>query len=345
VNLLARMAIFGALAAVAASAGADTRSSDQARSVPLGVYVGAGCGGVQRLEGVRNWLGRDPDQVIEFISWDVLSKGKTWGVQCWQKAGRKHVVYSLPMLPEDKSATLADGAAGKFDDLFKTYAGKLVKHGFSDSVIRIGWEFNADWYPWAAKHDPQAWIAYWRRIVTTMRSVPGANFKFDWCAAGGWSAFQADNAYPGDEYVDIIGLDYYNNLGQNRQVSPQERWDIRKKAPHGLDWHRRFATAHGKPMSYPEWGTGKGREANGGDDDPYFIEQMAAWIASNNVAYHNYWDFAAPIYDAKLSDGRRPAAGAAFVRAFGKAADRGERKDLREAAQDKPGTAGRLRSS
>jgi hypothetical protein len=202
--------------------------------------------------------------------------------------------------------------------MYKTYAAKLVRHGFGESIIRIGWEFNADWYPWAAKHDPHSWVAYWRRIVTAMRSVPGAKFKFDWCAAGGWSSFRAEEAYPGDEFVDIIGLDFYNNLGEKRPVSPQERWEIRKKAPHGLEWHRRFAAAHGKPMSYPEWGTGTGRNAHGGDDDPYFIEQMAAWIAANDVAYHNYWEFKASIYDAKLSDGRRPGAAAAYVKAFGK---------------------------
>ena len=313
---------------------ADARA--RAKPAPTGVYLGAGCDGVKRLEGYRTWLGREPDQVIEFISWDVLSKGKTWGVRCWQKSGRKDVVYSLPMLPGNKSATLADGAAGKFDEMFKTYAEKLVQHGFGESIIRIGWEFNADWYPWAAKQDPQAWVAYWRRIVTAMRSVPGAKFKFDWCAAGGWSAFRAETVYPGDEFVDIIGLDFYNNLGEKRPVSPQERWERRKKAPHGLEWHRTFAVAHGKPMSYPEWGTGKGRNANGGDDDPYFIEQMAAWIAANDVAYHNYWEFAAPIYDSKLSDGRRPGAAAAYVKAFGKPA--------REASTHEHGAPDRLRS-
>lgn len=283
---------------------------------PVGVYLGAGCDGVKRLDAFRGWLGRDPAQMLEFISWNVLSKGTTWGVKCWAKAERKNVVFSLPMLPENKSATLAEGAAGKFDHLFRNYAQKLVENGFGHSIIRIGWEFNADWYPWAAKHDPQAWVTYWRRIVTAMRAVPGANFKFDWTAAGGWSAFRAEKVYPGDEYVDIIGLDFYNNFSR-ADVTPQERWKQRMKAPHGLEWHRRFAGEHRKPMSYPEWGTGKGRDTHGGDDDPYFVEQMAAWIASNDVAYHNYWDFDAPIYDSKLSDGRRPSAGAAFVRVFG----------------------------
>lgn len=287
-----------------------------ARSTPAGVYLGAGCDGVKRLEAYERWLGRRVDQTLEFISWNVLSKGTTWGVRCWSKAGRKHVVYSMPMLPDDRSATLADGAAGKFDHLFATYASKLIENGYGNAIVRIGWEFNADWYPWAAKHDPQSWIAYWRRIVTAMRSVPGAAFKFDWTAAGGWSSFRAENAYPGDDYVDIIGLDFYNNMNR-ANVTPRERWEQRMRAPHGLEWHRRFAAEHGKPMSYPEWGTGQGKDTHGGDDDPYFIEQMAKWIAAHDVAYHNYWDFKAPLFDSKLSDGRRPEAARAYVRAFG----------------------------
>jgi hypothetical protein len=305
------VAIVLAVACIATSAHARDKAA-------FGVYVGAGCDGVKRLGPFGRWFGRQPDQVIDFVSWEVFSKGTTWGMRCWQKAGKKNVVFSVPMLPGGKTATLADGAAGKFDSLFRNYAQQLVKHGYANSVVRIGWEFNADWYPWAAKHDPQSWIAYWRRAVTVMREVPGAKFKFDWCAAGGFSQFRAESVYPGDEYVDIIGLDFYNSLGHDKgNVTPQRRWEIRKKAPHGLEWHRNFAKAHDKPMSFPEWGTGKGRDARGGDDDPYFIEQMATWIEANPVAYHNYWDFKAPIFDSRLSDGRRPAAGTALIRAFG----------------------------
>jgi len=315
-SLARAMSVGAVVALLTMSSVASARPSGDARSVPLGVYLGAGCTGADRVPKFREWLGRDPDQTLEFIAWDVLKKGTTWGVKCWSKAGRKRVVYSLPMLPPDKSATLADGAAGTFDAMFRDYATKLVQNGYKNAIIRIGWEFNADWYPWAAKQDPQAWIAYWRRIVTAMRSVPGAAFKFDWSVAGGWSSFRAEQAYPGDDYVDIIGLDFYNNFSRP-DVTPEERWKQRMRAPHGLEWHRRFAAEHGKPMSYPEWGTGKGRDTHGGDDDPYFIEQMAQWISANDVAYHNYWDFKAPIFDSQLSDGRRPAAAAAFVRAFG----------------------------
>lgn len=127
----------------------------------LGVYKGAGCDGIAGLEKFTTWLGARPDQTLEFISWKVLSNGTHWGLSCWRDNGQKDVVYSLPMLPDDGSAVLADGAAGKFDEFFTRYANLLVRFGFGSSTIRIGWEFNGDWYPWAAANDPESYKAYW----------------------------------------------------------------------------------------------------------------------------------------------------------------------------------------
>jgi hypothetical protein len=281
----------------------------------LGVYKGAGCDGLKGLETFTAWLGYKPEQTLEFISWQVLSAGTTWGLGCWRDGGQKHVVYSLPMLPDDGSAVLADGAAGKFDELFRRYAAKLVQFGYGHATVRIGWEFNGEWYPWAASKDPKSYIEYWRRIVTTMRSVPGADFKFDWCMAGGWTNFLPEEAYPGDAYVDYIGMDFYNVSVDRNAVTPEQRWDSRMNTRRGLKWHRDFASLHRKPMSYPEWGTGLKPDGSGGGDDPYFIEQMARWIADNNVAYHNYWDQRTGV-NARLSDNHQPLAGAAYKRVF-----------------------------
>jgi hypothetical protein len=70
-------------------------------------------------------------------------------------------------------------------------------------------------------------------------------------------------------------------------------------------------------MSFPEWGTGTRPDGHGGGDDPYFIQQMASWIASANVLYHDYWDYPASDYNAKLSDNHQPNAGAMFRQLFG----------------------------
>jgi hypothetical protein len=301
-----------AAAMLFAAAGPGTANAE----VPLGIYAGAGCSGRDKLPAFATWLGRKPDRVLEFMSWQTMSENSTWSMMCWRGGGIKGVTYSVPMLPEDGSATLAQGAAGQFDDVFRNFAATLVAQGFPDVVIRIGWEFNGDWYAWAAGKDPQSWITYWRRIVTVMRSVPGAKFKFDWCPGGGRTTFLAENAYPGDAYVDYIGTDVYNQSWNPNVDTPEERWDEQVNGVHGLQWHADFAAAHGKPMSFPEWGTGTRQDGYGAGDDPMFIEQMAEWIATHNVVYHNYWDFDNSHFQGRISDNGQPKSAAAFVRKF-----------------------------
>lgn len=302
--------ILALLALVALAAG-------RAVAADVGTYQGAGCDGVKGEKNFAKWLGRNPDLMLDFIAWDMLETRNVWAVKCWSDAGQKKVVFSIPMLP-GSGATLADGAAGKFDALFHDYAAVLVRYGYGDSILRIGWEFNGNWYPWAASKDPDAWIAYWRRIVTAMRSVPGANFRFDWNPASGWNALKADRVWPGDDYVDIVGLDLYNVTWNTAVTTPQQLWQEMRSGAYGLEWQRDFAAAHRKPRSLPEWATGiRPADGKGGGDDPYFIEQVAAWIGADSFIYHNYWDYANPPYNGKLSDGHQPRAAGAYLKAFG----------------------------
>jgi plasmid stabilization system protein ParE len=289
-----------------------------AGKVPLGTYQGAGCDGLKRHPRFSEWLGRKPDLVVDFFdatSWDKLESSANWIAKCWSKTGI-HASFALPMLTKNSSDTLADGAAGKFDDVFRRVAKTLVNNGYADAVVRIGWEFNGSWFPWAAAKDPEAWKAYWRRIVTVMRQEPGAKFRFDWCPNLGRDSIPPDAVYPGDAYVDIIGADVYNQTWVTPRPSPEKIWDHLVNQSYGLKWQRQFAAAHGKPVSFPEWGTGNRPDGHGGGDDPYFIERMAEWIASGNTAYQSYWDYPASDYNAKLSDGSKPAAAAAFLHRF-----------------------------
>ena len=289
---------------------------ESASAASLGVYQGSGCTGATALNNFVGWFGRKPDQVLDFIasdSWQAMLDGSNWVSGCWHNVNAE-VVFSLPMLPEGTD-TLADGAAGKFDDKFEQIAAVLIAKGYGDAVIRIGWEFNGDWYPWAAAKDPINWVIYWRRIVTAMRGVEGAAFRFDWCPALGQQQIAANAVYPGDTYVDIIGQDVYNQSWSGVSTAA-DRWTELLMQPYGLQWHRTFATTHSKPMSFPEWATGTRPDGHGAGDDAYFIQQMASWIGQTAPLYHNYWDYSAPDFDGKLSNGSKPKAGAAFRQNF-----------------------------
>jgi len=287
-------------------------------AAPLGVYQGNGCTGVKQLDKFVEWFGQKPDIALDFFapdSWESMTNDAVWAMECWKKAAIP-IVFSLPMLPKG-AYTLTEGSVGSYDEAFVRLAKAMVEHGYGSAIVRIGWEFNGGWFVWAAKRDPVSWKAYWRRVVTAMRSVPGAKFRFDWCSTEGENQIRPDSVYPGDDVVDIIGMDVYNQTWDKNVSTPQQRWSELLDQPYGLKWQRDFARAHNKPMSFPEWGTGTRPDGHGGGDDPNFVEEMAKWIADNNVAYQSYWDYPASDYNARLSDGHQPLAGSAYQKAFG----------------------------
>lgn len=216
------------------------------------------------------------------------------------------LVLSVPMLPAS-GATLAQEASGAYNSYFRTLAQKLVAEGRGDAVIRLGWEMNGNWFPWSIQNgNASNFAAAWRQIVDTMRSVPGQAFKFDFCLNNGSSSdgsglLNPQNAYPGDSYVDYVGMDVYDQSWISNPSSETNRWNGYVTAPWGMQWQRQFAAAHGKPVSFPEWGLDSGGSGYGGGDSPQFIQHMFAWFQTSNLAYESYFDYNAPDGDHLLS--------------------------------------------
>ena len=81
---------------------------------------------------------------------------------------------------------------------------------------------------WAAT-TPSAeasFAAYFQQIVTAMRSVPGEQFRFVWNPDAGaftQSGYSVAAAYPGNAYVDVIGLDAYDQSWAMPQT-PTNAW-------------------------------------------------------------------------------------------------------------------------
>ncbi|CAM5631401.1 hypothetical protein SBADM41S_05025 [Streptomyces badius] len=104
---------------------------------------------------------------------------------------------------------LRRGADGAYDRHFRTLGRRLVGLGLSDTVLVIGWEMNGITYQHRCGPDPDAWKQYWKRVVQAMRAVPGQRFRFEFTPNRGRDAIPWTRCYPGDAYVDVIGMDAY----------------------------------------------------------------------------------------------------------------------------------------
>jgi hypothetical protein len=124
-----------------------------------------------------------------------------------------------------------------------------------------------------------------------MRSVPGAAFRFVWnpdASAFGSQGHSVTAAYPGNAYVDVIGLELYDwNWGPPETTQAAWKHTFLPQ----LSTAARFARSKRKPLSLDEWGVVITHH-HGFGDDPYFIKQMIEWMKSpsNDVAYESYFN-------------------------------------------------------
>ena len=238
-------------------------------------------------------------------------------IATWRNSGYK-MTWAVPMLPQVAGVTLANGAAGQYNEHFALLATNLISAGMGNSILRLGWEFNKGEFPWYAAGQPGNFVNYWHQIVDTMRSIPGANFQFEWNPNRGDLGI-ADAAmgnltdyYPGNEYVSMVGMDIYDVNWDYYPGANAEFSNIRTQ-PWGLDWIAAFGQTHDKPLSIPEFGLGWGPSAPGsgpisgsgplsGGDNPTFINDMFSWIAAHDVANGIFWDYGS----SSIENGQNP---------------------------------------
>ena len=296
-----------AICAFALTAGAPAASAATSRIGQAAVGVYTGPADTVEHDAFSTWLGSDATYALDYIdetqSWADIAGRADWMLarwSAWVRAGTdRRLILSVPMLNQASSGMLAEGAAGAFDDHFRTLAQKIADYGLGNAIIRLGWEANGDWYPWRASVDPEAWKAYYRRIVTIMRSVqpklpglPEQSFEFDlsYCRGTSGTEVRFETIYPGDDVVDVLALDSYDVKWRDALSPPEVRWNDALTQEMGLNDFTAFAAAHGKPMGLSEWGLWeRGRDENGGGaDNPYFIDATADWLDANagSVRYH-----------------------------------------------------------
>ncbi|WP_240801475.1 glycoside hydrolase family 26 protein [Streptomyces sp. A1136] len=271
----------------------DGPGEDTESEVAVGAYLQYDQAGVDRMRELSRWLGG-----TELRAGHTYLPGDTWmniegapdslpSWARWRNARPDRLfVLNVPMLERNEAgvpdgqvaALLRSGAQGKYDHHFRRLAERLVGLGVPDTVIVLGWEMNGFNYTHRCRPDPENWKRYWRRIVTAMRSVEGQQFRFDFAPNRGSDAVPWTKCYPGDDVVDIIGMDTYDQ-------PPGDSFDEQVNQPYGLKQQVDFAQAHDKPISYPEWGLFR----NG--DNPEYMHDMLAWIAEHKPLYHSITDY------------------------------------------------------
>jgi hypothetical protein len=203
----------------------------------------------------------------------------------------RQLVLQVDLIPsslEDVSDPLGweqSCAAGDFNSFATQLGNNLVAAGLQNSVIRLGPEMNGTWeadYMGSTTQEQQLWGQCFANEVTGLRQASGEHFLIDWNPNA--CNIPYANIYPGNAYVDIIGLDFYDVACQTPSTAVS--FSALAAEGDGLDSIEAFATAQGKPMSFPEWGL----ESSPAGDDPAYIDGIGSAVSNGNYAFEAYFD-------------------------------------------------------
>ena len=293
-------------------------------SIPIGVYRGRGCG-ISAIGVYERFIGREVQKVVDFMaekptSWAQFENGAlttSADVSVWRGVlGQRQLALAIPACCGNSAGsggkTWQDEASGVNDAHWEVLGNRLISLGLGGALLRIGREFNGNWYPWQVGEGGQAaYIAGYRHVVTLLRGLAGAAFRFCWnptLGVGNLTGKGTESCYPGDSYVDEIGVDVYDWTQKNSagaQIYPghasatttaqqQQVLDIILTEWDSLRGWYSLALNHGKPLSFPEWGLvlwKTGGSYLGGGDNAVFVRAMADLICGCSLfGWHAMWE-------------------------------------------------------
>ena len=235
---------------------------------------------LQRSQAAAQTLGKHLDvlTVYDAFSWEnplptalldaVTSAGctpeLTW--EPWDPGAGKH----------QAAYTAAQIAGGRYDIYVRGWAQQAAAYG-RRFLLRFAHEMNGDWYPWsvgAPGGSPPDYVAAYRRVRGIFDDAGAKYVQWVWCPNviinGNTEAIT--QSYPGDQFVDIVGVDGYNfgDLPGHQWTAPADLFAntlalVTKLAP-------------GKQVWINEVGCG-----DRGGDKVRWISDFIAWLVTTDV--------------------------------------------------------------
>ena len=161
----------------------------------------------------RSWVidNRFYDDSVDWVnartSWDIAQQ----------------MVPMITWMPYGNGDPLGEIVAGTHDAAITKQAQEAKALGVQ-ILMRWGHEMNGNWYPWSGSSNggadagaaggPAKYVAAYRHVHDIFVQVGATNVVWIWCInvadvpAEDWNHWT--NYYPGDDYVDWVGLDAYN---------------------------------------------------------------------------------------------------------------------------------------
>ncbi len=261
----------------------------------------------------------------DWYSWEhpwVTNPANGYTTWVSQRPTTRDLVLAVNLIPtnldnvNNPSAWERACAGGRYDSYATALGTSLVKAGLQNSVIRLGTEMNGVWegdFIGTKVSEQKTWAKCFAKEVTGLRQATGEHFLIDWNVNACIGDYGYANYYPGNKYVDILGLDLYDVGCQTPTTSLSFKQLANEQL--GLNYFEAFAKAKGKPMSFPEWGLSTIPTG----DDPGYINGMGAAFEKDDFAFESYFEGGGTNVKALSLGPNTPLSVAAFRQWFGPA--------------------------
>jgi hypothetical protein len=189
-------------------------------SVYSGVYVPGWLSDLSRLAAVEADAGKPVAIVMWYQGWG-LHDGSQDFQPAWMDAVRTH--GSIPMVSwepwlytagvNQPRYALRNIAGGAFDAYIAAWADASRAWGHP-YFLRFAAEMNGNWFPWCERVNGNAqgeYVAAWRHVHDIFTARGATNVTWVWSPNVEYvGSTLLASLYPGDAYVDWLGVDGYN---------------------------------------------------------------------------------------------------------------------------------------
>lgn len=214
-----------------------------------------------------------------------------------------------PTQPAYSLASIIDGRHDAYIDAFARSVAQVP----ATVTIRLMHEMNGNWYPWSEGvngNRPGQFVAAWRHVHDRFAALGVTNVSWMWAPNAVYTGHDSlAPLYPGDAYVDEVGLSNYN-WGDARHDGFSTQW-----ASFAELFDPSIAVLQ-KLTTRPIWIAEVGSSSTGGSQAAWLADALAAAAQRPEIAGLVYFDQTDPRAGVDWRIDNSPASVSAWHDAF-----------------------------
>jgi Glycosyl hydrolase family 26 len=180
--------------------------------IALGAYVPGSTWHPGLIDRYGRRVGRSPVIVSSYEPWTVQPFSRRDLNGAWHRGAIPMITWEPWSWAGGRRFPLRAIAAGRYDAYVRRAARAAVKWG-RPVLLRFAHEMNGGWYPWGRGHGNTSAVykRAWRHLVQIFRREGASNVMWVWTPnVDNSGKYPFRGLYPGDAWVDWVGLDGFN---------------------------------------------------------------------------------------------------------------------------------------